>query len=392
MAIKSFLLLRTPAIHFGPHTVELLGRIISGYGSTALLVRGKKSLSLMGTLSSIAQNLRDAHVQFFELEISGEPSPFVIDRAVAENASRSITTVVSVGGGSVIDAGKAISAMLPIGGNVAEYLEDVGTKIHPGTKVPFIAVPTTSGTGCEATKNAVLSCVGPQGFKKSLRHDNFMPDVAIIDPLLALSCPPNISAACGLDALSQLLESYVSIKAGILTDMLATSGIERIKDSLVPACAGGALDVNIRANLAYGALMSGITLANAGLCAVHGFASSIGGMFAIPHGVVCGRLLAPTFRRTIEKLTMHKDGLPHLVKFAQAGEILCGKRGGTAEETCDMLVEKIEEYTKILKIPKLGDFGVTASAISAIVEQTDNKCNPVKLDKEDMRKILMESL
>jgi alcohol dehydrogenase class IV len=392
MAIKPFLFLAAPAIHFGAHHAEQLGRIVSGYGSKALLVRGKKSLARSGAYAAIAADLRDSRIEFYEWEISGEPSPPDIDRAVAESAGRDICVVVSVGGGSVIDAGKAISAMLPLGGPVADYLEDVGAKIHPGVKVPFVAVPTTAGTGCEATKNAVISSVGPQGFKKSLRHDNFMPDVAIVDPLLALSCPPAVTAACGLDALSQLLESYVSVKASILTDMLAASGLERIKDSLVPACTSAASDVNIRANLAYGALMSGITLANAGLGVVHGFASSIGGMFNVPHGVVCGALLAPAMRRTMEKLARAEGALPHLVKFAHAGEILCGKRGNSAEETCDMLVEKIEEYTRILKIPRLGSFGITEESIGAIVDKTDNKNNPVKLDKDDLREILKESL
>jgi alcohol dehydrogenase class IV len=392
MAIKPFLFSATPAIHFRPHSAEQLGRIVSGYGSKALLVRGKNSLTRSGVYTAVASSLRDSHVEFYEWEISGEPSPRDIDRAVAENAGRGVRAVVSVGGGSVIDAGKAISAMLPLGGPVADYLEDVGTKTHPGVKVPFVAVPTTAGTGCEATKNAVISSVGPLGFKKSLRHDNFMPDVAIVDPLLALSCPPAVTAACGLDALSQLLESYVSVKASILTDMLAASGMERMKDSLVPACTGAAQDVNIRANLAYGALVSGITLANAGLCVVHGFASSIGGMYTVPHGVVCGALLVPCLRRTILALSQNEAGLPHLAKFARAGEILCGRRHSTARETCDLLIEKLEEYTRLLKIPRLGNYGITADSIGAIVDKTDNKNNPVKLDKDDLKKILMESL
>jgi alcohol dehydrogenase class IV len=259
-------------------------------------------------------------------------------------------------------------------------------------KVPFVAVPTTAGTGCEATKNAVISSVGPQGFKKSLRHDNFMPDVAIVDPLLALSCPPAVTAACGLDALSQLIESFVSVKASILTDTLAASGLERMNNSLVPACTGAAHDVNIRADLAYAALVSGITLANAGLCVVHGFASSIGGMFSVPHGVVCGVLLVPCLRRTILALSQNEAGLPHLAKFARAGEILCGRRRGTVRETCDLLIEKLEEYTRLLKIPRLGTYGITTDSIGSIIDKTDNKNNPVKLEKEDLRKILMESL
>jgi alcohol dehydrogenase len=392
MAIKPFLFSRLPAIQFGAHRAETVGSAVSAFGKTVLWIRGRHSLSDGSAHAVIADSLKSAGIEFYEWEIAGEPSPAGVDKAVTANTGRGIAAVLSVGGGSVIDAGKAISAMLPLNEGVTDYLEDVGSKVHPGTKIPFVAVPTTAGTGCEATKNAVLSSVGPAGFKKSLRHDNFMPDVAIVDPLLALSCPPAITAACGLDALAQLLESYVSTKATVLTDMLAVSGMERVKDSLIPACTNAGQDVNVRTNLAYGALMSGITLANAGLCVVHGFASSIGGMFSVPHGVVCGALLAPAVRVTIERLAGKEDSLPHLIKFAQAGEVLCGSRGDTAEETCDMLVQKLAEYARVLGLPKLGAYGVTPSSVSAIVEKTGSKNNPVMLDKDDLKKILMESL
>lgn len=392
MEIKPFRFSRIPCIHFGPNTASGLGTIISGLGKKALLVRGRSSLSRSGACAAIADSLAKASVELYEWEISGEPSPEDIDGAVEANRNRGIDAVLSVGGGSVIDAGKAISAMLRVDGAVADYLEDVGTRVHPGTKAPFVAVPTTAGTGCEATKNAVISRIGPNGFKKSLRHDNFMPDVAVVDPCLTVSCPPDITAACGLDALTQLLESYVSTKASMLTDALAQSGLERIRNSLVPACTSAGGDIAVRADLSYAALMSGMALANAGLGVVHGFASSIGGMFSVPHGVVCGALVAPCLRRTIHALSRTEAGLPHLVKYARAGETLCGKRRGTARETCDILIEKVGEYVRVLKIPKLGKFGVTASSVDAIVDRTDNKNNPAKLEKDELRKILMESI
>lgn len=392
MEVKPFLFSRIPRIHFGTNTADELGKIVSSFGNRALWVRGKGSLSRSGAFAAIADSLKRASVEFFEWEISGEPSPEGIDKAVAAHAGRGIKVVLSVGGGSVIDAGKAISAMLPLCEPVTDYLEDVGAKTHPGTKIPFIAVPTTAGTGTEATKNAVISSVGPNGFKKSLRHDNFMPDVAVVDPLLSRSCPPDITATCGMDALSQLLESFVSTKASALTDTLALSGMERVRDSLVPACTTAAQDVSIRANMAYAALVSGITLANAGLCVIHGFASSVGGLHTIPHGAVCGALLAPSMRRTLSKLSGSEAGHVHIVKLARAGEALCGRRAGTVMETGAMLIDKLEEFTRVLKIPKLGRFGITASSIEAIVDRTDNKNNPVKLDKEDLKRILIESL
>lgn len=324
-----------------------------------------------------------------------EPAPSDVDKAVAEfgaGDAGKISAVLSSGGGSVIDAGKAISAMLAVGAPVSDYLEGVGSKQHPGKKLPFIAAPTTAGTGSEATCNAVLSNVGPGGFKKSLRHVNLVPDVAVIDPALSLSCPADLASACAMDALTQLLESFVSTKACVLTDAVAASGLEHLKDSLVPSCTTRLDDAALRSNLSYAALMSGIALANAGLGTVHGFASSIGGMFRIPHGVVCGTLLAPCIRRTVEKLIAGGSPLRHIAKFAQAGGILCGRRGATPEETCGMLVEKLSEYAALLKMPRLSSYGVTASDIAAIVDRTDNKNNPAQLDKEDMRKILMERL
>jgi alcohol dehydrogenase class IV len=392
MAVRPFLFSGTPAIHFGAHCAESLGSVVSAFGGTALWVRGKSSLSHSGAGASITASLKSSSVQIYEWEISGEPSPENVDSARDFFKDRGVDVVLSTGGGSVIDAGKAISGMLREEGSVAEYLEDVGTRKHPGTKVPFVAVPTTAGTGCEATKNAVLSRVGPHGFKKSLRHDNFMPDAAVVDPVLTLSCPSDITAACGLDALTQLLESFVSTKASVLTDVLAQSGLEHLANSLVPACTNSGQDIDIRANLAYAALLSGITLTSAGLGTVHGFASSIGGLFTVPHGVVCGALLGPCLRRTIENLSKNEAGLPFLVKYARAGEILCGRRRDTARKTCDLLMEKIDEFTRILKIQKLGKYGITEAAIDGIVDRTDNKNNPAKLEREELRKIMKESI
>jgi alcohol dehydrogenase class IV len=392
MEIGPFLFSRTPQVHFGKNSSAGLGDIVSRFGTHVLWVRGKKGTSLSPAREAIAAGLSRARLTVYELEILSEPSPADVDGAVKEFGSRKIDVVLSTGGGSVIDAGKAVSAMLPLDKPVSEFLEGVGAQQHPGTKIPFVAVPTTAGTGTEATYNAVLSDVGQNGFKRSLRHVNLMPDAAVVDPLLSLSCPGDVAAACGMDALTQLLESFVSTKSGVMTDELAKSGLEHLKHALVPSCTTKLEDGDLRSHLSYAALLSGMALANAGLGVVHGFASSIGALFRIPHGVVCGTLLAPCMRRTVEKLIAAGGPMHHIVKFAQAGEVLCDSRGHTAEETCEMLLEKLSEYARLLKMPRLSAFGITPSDITAIVEKTDSKNNPVKLDKEDMRKVLMERM
>ena len=180
-----------------------------------------------------------------------------------------------------MDAGKAISAMLTQEGSVKDYLEGVGHKHPSGNKVPFFAVPTTSGTGSEATKNAVLSEIGPNGYKKSLRHDHFVPDLAIVDPDLTLSCPPGLTAYSGMDAFTQLLEAYVSTKAHPFTDALCEKALELLSGSLLQAYQDGE-NIEAREAMSYAAWTSGIVLAQVGLGVVHGFASAVGGMFDNP--------------------------------------------------------------------------------------------------------------
>jgi alcohol dehydrogenase class IV len=304
--------------------------------------------------------------------------------------------VVGIGGGSTIDAGKAISAMLTKSDSIKNYLEDIGGKQHDGKKIPYIAIPTTSGTGSEATKNAVISEIGPDGFKKSLRHDNLVPNYAIIDPELMLPCPPSITAACGLDAFTQLLEAYVSSKANPMTDSLAYSGMKHIGDAIVPACSIGASDLTIRAAMAYGSLISGITLANAGLGVVHGLASPIGGYFNIPHGIICGTLLAQCTQKNIQKLEeLGSHGKTFLTKYAKIGALLNKEESFKEEDIkkhCSNLTSILEKWINDLKMPHFGIFGINEDDINKIIENTTLKNNPVNLNKNDIKEIVLNRL
>jgi alcohol dehydrogenase class IV len=392
----SFQFYRTPRVRFGAGAFAALAEEVARLGTKVLVVTGASSLRASGRLDRLLRSLDERSLAHAVVEMSGEPSPERVDEAVEAVRDERISVVLAVGGGSVVDAGKAISAMLPCAGSVRSYVEVVGDHAHPGEKLPFIAVPTTAGTGSEATKNAVLSRVGLDGFKASLRHDNFVPDLAAIDPELALSCPAEITAACGMDALSQLLESYVSTRASPLTDSLAVDGLRRAAGSLVAVCTTGAGDLEARASMAHASFVSGITLANAGLGVIHGFAAPIGGFFPIPHGVVCGSLLAPAVRITIEKLREgDPEHAPALGKFAAVGALVAGGVPGVPCDVaggCDALVDWLYGLAEKLAIPRLSDYGVSASDCDRIIERSGSKNNPVPLDREEMRRILLERI
>ena len=231
---------RTPELFFGPGKLAYLPDTLRGRGISSLVcITGESSFRETEQWSRLRDDLHSAGIGFRDYSVSGEPSPESVDAIAAECRENQPDCVLAVGGGSVIDTGKAVSAMLPCSEGVETFLEGVGTKKPPGSKVFFAAVPTTSGTGSEATKNAVISRQGTEGFKKSLRHDNYVPDIAVVDPELVLSCPAGITAASGLDAVTQLLEGFVSTKASPLTDALAAGGLMAAGPSFVRAVEQG---------------------------------------------------------------------------------------------------------------------------------------------------------
>ena len=304
-------------------------KILFGSGKssvlTTLFTSGENVLFLTGhsvketpLFESLRKTLENADIQISFETVRGEPSPEIIDRITDAYRNRALSSVLALGGGSVLDAGKAVSAMLCEEGTITDYLEGIGTKEPSGKKIPFYALPTTSGTGSECTKNAVISSPGPEGFKKSLRHDNYIPDVAIIDPDWTESLPAQIGASCGMDAFSQLLESYLSTQASPVTDCLARSGLESFFRSFTAILDGQATKAE-RADIALGAAISGLTLANAGLGTVHGIAGVLGGLFPIPHGSACGLLMPPVMRQTLSVLLDRNPSHPSLVKAADLG-------------------------------------------------------------------------
>ncbi|NTV66763.1 MAG: iron-containing alcohol dehydrogenase [Chlorobaculum sp.] len=388
-----FSVLPTPRIHFGPGALSKLPCLVAAYGRRMLLVTGLQTLRRLAVASRMLDELRRAGIEYMRLEVEREPSPELIDEAVALGRATPYDVVVAIGGGSAVDAGKAISAMLLQRDSVERFIEgQPGFTPHDGRKVPFIAVPTTSGTGTEATSNAVISRVGPGGYKRSLRHPAFVPNEAIIDPELMTSAPPELTAASAMDAFTQLLEAYLSPIASPYTDAVSCSGLVHFSRSFERACGDGASDLTVRADMAYAALMSGIALSNAGLGIVHGFASSVGGLFDIPHGTLCATLLAESTRENIRQLRASDGGEAALRKFANASRILTESTTGNVADDCDRLVDLLESLQQRYSFPRLGEFGVREADFDAIIPATRSKTNPVLLDETAMRRILKARL
>ena len=394
MNIVDFSLLRQPRVYFGPGRFQELPSLIREFGTTVFLVCGAVSLQRSGTLSVLTDRLTSDSLHYHLCIISGEPSPEIVDRAVSEFCDAGIEVVVAIGGGSVLDAGKAISAMLMKNEPVEWFIEGQQRfREHDGLKVPFIAVPTTAGTGSEATNNAVLSSVGKEGYKRSLRHPAFVPDIALIDPELMLTMPAALTVASGMDACTQLLEALLSPFASPFTEAVAISGIESFSRSFLPACEKGAEDIDARGGMAYAALMSGIALANAGLGIVHGFASSVGGFVDIPHGTLCSTLLSTATRENIYALREGGSGYREfLSRYARVGRILSGNDSLDDRDACNVLIDVLDSWQQELNFPLLSNFGVTEKDLDYIVSRTRCKSNPVDLDDRVMKKILQERL
>jgi alcohol dehydrogenase class IV len=321
--------------------------------------------------------------------VGGEPTTHLVRDGVRRAREDRCDVVIACGGGSVLDAGKAIAALLTNSGDLDDYLEVIGRgKTLTQAAAPLVGIPTTAGTGSEVTRNAVLSSP-EQRVKVSLRSPLMLPRVALIDPALTYALPPLLTASTGLDALTQLIEPYVSRRANPLTDALCRDGIGRVARSLGQVYAHGD-DVLAREDMALGSLMGGLALANAGLGAVHGFAGPIGGMFPAPHGAVCGRLLPPVMAANVRAL--QQTGGAALARYTEVGQLLTGRTGATAEDG----VAWVHALVEALAIPRLAAYGVLPRDRPILVEKaavaSSMQANPIQLTAAQMHEILTAAL
>jgi alcohol dehydrogenase len=343
---------------------------------------------------AVEKALRGSRATLHYALIDHEPTPEAIDSITAAHAELEIDGVIAIGGGSVIDAGKAVSAMLPSGEHIEKFLEGVGNRQPDGSKLPFVAVPTTAGTGSEASANAVITRPGPEGYKRSLRHDNYIPDFALIDAELMTSCPPELTASCSMDAFTQLVEGFLSTRASAFTDGVAWSGLEAVQRSLLRVYQDGE-DLQARGDMAYAALCSGIVLANAGLGIIHGLAPALGSMFGIPHGTVCGTLMAAgnelTLKGLHEGIDNQHGSTQALSKYRRLDRLFCpdGAEGGKDGQR---FIDRLYQLTEKLQLPKLSAFGAEARQLETIAGMAANKNNPVDLSRADITSLLLKRL
>lgn len=373
-------------IIFGAGTLAQAAPLSKELGTTALVVYGKS----IHRIAPLLEQLKVFRIDYRTASIPGEPTTDLIESILQEMRAGNIHMVIGCGGGSVIDAGKAIAALLTNPGKVLDYLEVIGKGQKLGkAPLPYIAIPTTAGTGTEVTKNAVLLSKEHK-VKVSLRHNLMIPDIAIIDPDLTLSMPPEVTAGTGLDALTQLIEPFVSKKANPLTDGICREGLTRAARSLRRAYENGQ-DKAAREDMSIASLFGGLALANAKLGAVHGFAGPLGGMFDAPHGAICARLLPFVMEANVKALQSRQPDSPTMQRYQELAHILTQNPDASIEQG----VAWIQDLCDALAVPPLSTHGMSEQDIPVAVEKAQNassmKGNPIVLTDDELTDILQRA-
>jgi alcohol dehydrogenase class IV len=374
-------------IVFGPDTLREAAPAAKTFGKRVLVVTGRDSSRAV----LLNQLLADAGLARWTVPVAGEPKIEDAQRGAQLAGAERIDVVVAIGGGSAIDAGKAIAALATNAGHPLDYLEVIG-RGQPLTQapLPFIAIPTTAGTGAEVTRNAVLASPEHR-VKASLRSPLMLPKLAIVDPKLTLGLPAALTASTGLDALTQLIEPFVSCRANPMVDSLCREGIARAARSLRRACEQPD-DAAAREDMSLASLFSGLALANAGLGAVHGFAAPIGGMFPAPHGAVCAALLPHVMAVNIRALRQREPQSEALRRYEEVARLVTGQPRATAEDGASWA----GELCAGLRIAKLRSYGITETDVPVLCERaaiaSSMKGNPLALTPEELREVLQRAL
>lgn len=372
----------------GAGSISRIGGLAADFGRRALVVTGRTP----GRAQAVVDGLRAHHLGASMFAVAGEPDIDAVRRGVRQASADACDVVIGIGGGSALDAAKAIAVMVSQPGDVLDYLEVVGrgTPLAHGG-LPCVAIPTTAGTGSEVTRNAVLASPAHR-VKASLRGPQVFPRLALVDPDLTCGLPPDVRAFTGLDALTQLIEPYLSSRANPLTDALCTDGIRRAARSLPRVVDAAGADRAAREDMAVASLLSGMALTNAGLGAVHGFAAVIGGMFAAPHGALCAALLPHVMLGNWRALQARAAVATTAQRFEDVARLLTGRVSATAAEG----IAWLEGTVAAMRIPALRAYGVTAADLDEIAARaaraSSMKANPVELTAGELRAVLSAAL
>ncbi len=374
-------------IIFGADTLAQVGPIAAQMGHRTLIVTGSAPDRVKPLLKILAQH----NLDIATFTVGSEPTIDMAQQGVQQARAKKCDMVMGFGGGSVLDAGKAIAALLTNGGSPLDYLEVIGQgKPLTEPPAPYIAIPTTAGTGTEVTRNAVLKSAEHQ-VKVSLRSPSMLPKLAVIDPTLTYDLPPALTAATGLDALTQVLEPFVSHKSNPVTDALCREGLRRVGGALRQAWENGG-DTTARADMALTSLFGGLALANAKLGAVHGFAGPFGGMFPAPHGAVCAALLPHVMAVNVQAMQTRQPENPALARYDNVAHLLTGHAKAVAADG----VTWVQDLCHDLKIPPLSEYGLTKADFALLVDKAGRASsmqgNPVKLTPTELTEILERAL
>lgn len=374
-------------ILFGPGVSGLAGAEAAGFGRRAFVLTGSRPERASGIL----RQLHDHHVAYAGFAVGAEPTTELLRGAVEQARSFGAELVIGVGGGSVIDSGKVVAAMLANSGEILDYLEVVGSGLSLARMpAPYLAVPTTAGTGAEVTRNAVLGSPAHR-VKVSMRGIFMLPRLALVDPELTASMPPALTAATGLDALTQLIEAFLSLRANPVTDGICREGLARAAEALPAAYADGG-DRKAREDMSIASLFGGLALANSGLGAVHGLAGPFGGMFHAPHGAVCGRLLPFVLEQNLRALARRSAASPVLGRFTEAARILTGNADARAEDG----LEWVRTLCAKLSIAPLAAYGFrddhAPELIAKAMQASSMRGNPVALEAPELGAILAAAM
>jgi alcohol dehydrogenase class IV len=373
-------------IVFGRGSLDGIGAIAASFGRCAMIVRGGEHLDRYGAFDRVRRSLSDRGVACVAHGVRGEPDVSAVDEAAMVARQYGCDVVIGLGGGSVLDAAKAVAGLLTNEGSVIEYLEVIGkgrAVSNPGA--PFIAVPTTAGTGSEVTRNAVVAS-REHRFKASMRSEHLLARVALVDPALTDNLPPDLTASTGLDALTQLIEPYVSNRAEPITDALALRGVALALRALPRAVQAGS-DASARDDMALASLMGGMCLANAGLGAVHGFAAPLGASFPVPHGTACAALLPHVMRANVAALRARHPSSPALHRYAELASVILA-RNACDRADVDQALEQVADLVRQLRVPALSSFGVSDDDVSDLVARarraSSMRYNPVELTDDEL--------